>query len=102
MGKYTKVIGVVLALVQAYAIVMVLFGQAVATGNFLSKAIMLLTLVAGTMFLVWLGEMITEKGVGNGISIIIFFGIISGVPNQVKQTMAGFQLDNMLGGQWLY
>lgn len=90
MGKYTKVIGVVLALVQAYAIVMVLFGQAVATGNFLSKAIMLLTLVAGTMFLVWLGEMITEKGVGNGISIIIFFGIISGVPNQVKQTMAGF------------
>ncbi|HHX67046.1 MAG: preprotein translocase subunit SecY [Miniphocaeibacter sp.] len=92
MGKYTKVIGVVLALVQAYAIVMVLFGQAVATGNFLSKAIMLLTLVAGTMFLVWLGEMITEKGVGNGISIIIFFGIISGVPNQVKQTMAGFSV----------
>ncbi|QQK07066.1 preprotein translocase subunit SecY [Miniphocaeibacter halophilus] len=90
MGKYTKVIGVVLALVQAYAIVMVLFGQAVATGNFLSKAIMLLTLVAGTMFLVWLGEMITEKGVGNGISIIIFFGIISGVPNQIKQMFAGF------------
>ena len=84
MGKYTKIIGVVLAFIQAYAVVNILFGQAVATGSAFSKVIMLLTLVAGTMFLVWLGEMITEKGVGNGISIIIFFGIISGVPNSIK------------------
>ncbi len=84
MGKYTKIIGVILAFIQAYAVVNILFGQAVATGSAFSKIIMLLTLVAGTMFLVWLGEMITEKGIGNGISIIIFFGIISGVPNSIK------------------
>lgn len=92
MGKYTKIIGVVLAFVQAYAMVIVLFGQAanIATTNSIySKLVMLLTLVAGTMFLVWLGEMITDKGIGNGTSIIIFYGIISGAPNAVKNMIQG-------------
>ena len=94
MGRYTKIIGVILGFVQAYAMVNILFsGADLAKGNIVSKAIMLLTLVAGTMFLVWLGELITEKGVGNGISLIIFFGIISGTPETVialvKGTSAG-------------
>ncbi len=88
MGMYTKIVGVLLALVQGYAMVNVLFKSAVATGSTFSKIVMFLTLIAGTMFLVWLGELITEKGVGNGISIIIFFGIISGVPNSIKDMMA--------------
>lgn len=90
IGEYTKIMGVVLGFVQAYAMVNVLFSDAVqiAKGNALSKIIMLLTLVAGTMFLVWLGEMITTKGIGNGISIIIFFGIISGAPRAVQTMIA--------------
>ncbi|MDO5018661.1 MAG: preprotein translocase subunit SecY [Lagierella massiliensis] len=90
IGQYTKIMGVVLGFVQAYAMVNVLFSDAVqiAKGNAFSKAIMLLTLVAGTMFLVWLGEIISAKGVGNGISIIIFFGIISGAPNAVQTMVA--------------
>ncbi len=90
IGQYTKIMGVVLGFVQAYAMVNVLFSDAVqiAKGNTLSKIIMLLTLVAGTMFLVWLGEMITSKGIGNGISIIIFFGIISGAPRAVQTMIA--------------
>ncbi|MDL2310849.1 preprotein translocase subunit SecY [Peptostreptococcaceae bacterium OttesenSCG-928-C18] len=91
MGMYTKIIGVVLAFVQAYAMVDVLFKSAVSTGNAFSKIVMFLTLIAGTMFLVWLGEVITEKGVGNGISIIIFFGIISGAPDTIKSMVASFE-----------
>ena len=55
----------------------------------------LLSIVAGTMFLVWLGELITERGIGNGISLIIFAGIVAGFPNMITQ---GFlDRDNVLG-----
>jgi preprotein translocase subunit SecY len=55
----------------------------------------LLSIVAGTMFLVWLGELITERGIGNGISLIIFAGIVAGFPGLLSQ---GFlDRDNVLG-----
>lgn len=94
MGKYTKIVGVILAFVQAYAMVVVVFGSAAniaTTNSAYSKIVMLLTLVAGTMFLVWLGEMITERGIGNGISIIIFYGIISGAPTAIKNMIQSGQ-----------
>ena len=46
------------------------------------------SLVAGTMFLMWLGEQITERGVGNGISMIIFAGIVAGLPNLIMQSLS--------------
>lgn len=88
IAKYTKIAGVILGFIQAYAMVNVLFAGAISKGNLFSKFVMLLTLVAGTMFLVWLGELITEKGVGNGISIVIFLGIISGLPTSIRTIMA--------------
>jgi len=51
--------------------------------NMLPTTSMLLSMVAGTMFLVWLGELITEYGIGNGVSIIIFGGIVAGLPSQI-------------------
>src|SRR5260221_8092972 len=45
------------------------------------------TLVAGTMFLMWLGEQVTERGIGNGISLIIFSGIVAGLPAAIGRTM---------------
>ena len=51
------------------------------------KLITVITLVTGTMFLMWLGEQITERGVGNGISIIIFAGIVAGLPSAIAQTL---------------
>ncbi len=45
----------------------------------------MLTLTTGTIFVMWLGEQITERGVGNGISLLIFAGIVIGLPNGVKQ-----------------
>ncbi|MBI3575262.1 MAG: preprotein translocase subunit SecY [Gammaproteobacteria bacterium] len=51
------------------------------------KLVTVITLVTGTMFLMWLGEQITERGVGNGISIIIFAGIVAGLPGAIAQTL---------------
>lgn len=51
----------------------------------------IITLTAGTMFAIWLGDLITEQGIGNGVSIIIFGGIVSGVPQNVGQLLAGGQ-----------
>ena len=46
-----------------------------------------ITLVTGTMFLMWLGEQVTERGIGNGISMIIFAGIVSGLPKAIGGTL---------------
>ena len=54
-------------------------------GDFIPTVAMLGSLVAGTMFLVWIGELITERGIGNGISLIIFAGIVAGFPNLMQQ-----------------
>ncbi len=61
----------------------------VAQADPLSTAAMILSLIAGTMFLVWLGELITEYGIGNGVSIIIFAGIVTGYPTTIGQIFLG-------------
>jgi len=60
---------------------------------------MVLAMIAGTMFLVWLGELITEYGIGNGISIIIFGGIVAGLPEMIGQ---GFLAEGQFGGLAVY
>jgi preprotein translocase subunit SecY len=60
---------------------------------------MVISLIAGTMFLVWLGELITEHGIGNGISIIIFGGIVSGIPEMVQR---GYLAEGQYGGLAAY
>ena len=66
--------------------------------DFIATMAMLFSLVAGTMFLVWLGELITERGIGNGISLIIFAGIVAGFPSLMQQTA---DQTNALGIIWL-
>jgi preprotein translocase subunit SecY len=58
-------------------------------GQILSSVTVLLTMTAGTMFAVWLGELITEQGIGNGLSLIIFGGIVSRVPTNILQILNG-------------
>ena len=67
-------------------------------GDFIVTMAMLVSLIAGTMFLVWLGELITERGIGNGISLIIFAGIVSGFPGLMSQAA---DQTNALGILWL-
>lgn len=81
--QITKYLGVALAFLQAFAIVQGIFAQAFATGGWLQKAIAILVMVAGAQFVVWIGDTITEKGVGNGVSFIIFLGIVANMPGRL-------------------
>jgi preprotein translocase subunit SecY len=82
INRITHLATIPLAALQGYAILAFLRSQGVAIEPLTSLTIanILITMVAGTMFLVWLGELITERGVGNGISIIIFGGIVTDLP----------------------
>ncbi len=86
INQYTRYGTVVLATVQAYGISVGLEGQGLALdpGAFF-RASAVITLVGGTMFLMWLGEQITARGIGNGISLIIFIGIIAELPGALAQ-----------------
>ncbi len=87
--QYTRYATLGLAFFQALAISAALEAQAglVTTPGFTFRVISAVTLVTGTMFLMWLGEQITERGLGNGISLIIFAGIAAGLPNAIGLTL---------------
>ena len=83
--QYTRYFTVVLATFQAFGIAVALENQAglVLEPGMMFRLETVVTLVTGTMFLMWLGEQITERGLGNGISMIIFGGIAAGLPNAI-------------------
>ena len=87
--KYTRYGTVLLATFQALGIAIALEGQAglVLDPGLAFRLTAVVTLVSGTMFLMWLGEQITERGIGNGISIIIFAGIVAGLPSAITSTL---------------
>jgi len=84
INRYTKLLTIVLALVEGLGIYLSYrsSGIFIDTG-FLTGATIVISLMAGTAVLMWLGEQITNKGIGNGISVIIFVGIIAGLPSAV-------------------
>ena len=83
IAQITRYVTVVLGFIQAAGLYAAL-GTSVKEPGILSFVVITLTFTAGTAFLMWLGELITEKGVGNGISLIIFIGIISRLDDGVK------------------
>jgi preprotein translocase subunit SecY len=87
--KYTRYGTVILATFQALGIAIALEGQSglVLDPGLAFRLTAVITLVSGTMFLMWLGEQITERGIGNGISIIIFAGIVAGLPHAIGSTL---------------
>jgi preprotein translocase subunit SecY len=87
IAQYTRYGTIVLALIQATGVSVGLFNQALIARDFFSVAVVVITLTAGTAFLMWLGEQITENGIGNGISLIIFTGIVSRIPVGIIQTV---------------
>jgi preprotein translocase subunit SecY len=90
LTQYTRYFTVLLASAQSFGIAMMLFRQPnlVVMDQWLFVAVTMISLVTGTMFLMWLGEQITERGLGNGISIIICAGIASGVPSAIGKTLS--------------
>ncbi|QDL90595.1 preprotein translocase subunit SecY [Paroceanicella profunda] len=86
INQYTRYGTVLLALFQAYGIAVGLESQnLVLEAGWFFRATCVVTLVGGTMFLMWLGEQITARGIGNGISLIIFVGIVAGLPRALVQ-----------------
>ncbi len=87
ISQYTRYGALVLAIVQAIGMSVGLAGQGVAFSNdFGFYFVAITTFVAGAMFMMWLGEQITERGVGNGISMLIFAGIVAGLPGALGQS----------------
>ncbi|KFL31794.1 preprotein translocase subunit SecY [Devosia riboflavina] len=89
MNQYTRYLAVVFCAVQAYGIAVGLEGSqgVVLNPGWFFRLSTVITLVGGTMFLMWLGEQITSRGVGNGISLIIFAGIVANLPSTIAQTL---------------
>ena len=84
INRYTKILTIVLALVESIGIYFAYKSSGIFVDNsFLTGALVVVGLVTGTSILMWLGDQITNKGVGNGISLLIFIGIISGLPGGV-------------------
>jgi len=102
INRITHLATIPLAALQGYAMLALLGAQGVTVElTSLTIASIIITMVAGTMFLVWLGELITERGVGNGISIIIFGGIVAGLPAIVGSGIVDAQAGNP-GGLIVY
>jgi preprotein translocase subunit SecY len=88
INQYTRYGTMLLALFQAMGVSRMLVAHGIAlSGGFTFYIVTAATLVTGTLFLMWLGEQMTERGIGNGISIIIFSGIIAGLPAAVSHTL---------------
>lgn len=100
INKITRYLGIALAFVQGSGLYVTLHNMGVASGQGASAVfsntgvlgffVIVLTFTAGTAFIVWLGELITEKGLGNGVSLIIFAGIASRVPAAIKSVYENY------------
>lgn len=88
IAKYTRYLSTAIALVQAIGYTFGFFRKAINATSAIEYTTIILSIVAGTSILVWIGEQITEHGIGNGISILIFAGIVSRFPIDIAQSIA--------------
>ncbi|HHX14441.1 MAG TPA: preprotein translocase subunit SecY [Clostridiales bacterium] len=91
IAQYTRYLTVALAFIQAIGMALGLFRNVVTDRSPFSIAVIVLTLSAGTAFLMWLGEQINENGIGNGISLIIFAGIVARMPSAIHTTWKSYR-----------
>ena len=102
INQYTRLLTVPLAFVQSYGMMVLINrfspgGAIVDTGSLATMLPMMLMVTAGTVLLMWIGELISEKGMGNGISLLIFAGIVSTVPTQMASAVKSTSPPVMLG-----
>jgi len=92
INQYTRYLTVPLATLQAFGMYVLLKNQNILPSVLpMDLVSIIITMTCGTIFLMWLGELITEKGIGNGISILIFAGIVARLPVSVFQTLSTYQ-----------
>ncbi|MFH1111555.1 MAG: preprotein translocase subunit SecY [Patescibacteria group bacterium] len=94
INQYTRLLTIPLAVLQAYGFIIILRGQGgariIGELGMWQLVTSIITVTAGTVFLMWIGELISERKIGNGISLLIFAGIVAGIPQIVRQTVATF------------
>ncbi|MDP9347699.1 MAG: preprotein translocase subunit SecY [Gemmatimonadota bacterium] len=97
LTQYTRYVTVLLSIAQAYGYALFLEGipGAVVNPGWGFRAVMILTLSTGAVFIMWLGEQITERGIGNGMSLLIFFSIIESLPTAIIETVRLVRLDQV-------
>jgi len=90
-NQYSRILAIPLAAFEGYGMLAVFAKQGIITGlSFPILISAIVTIVAGAMFLMWIGEIISEQGIGNGISLLIFAGIVATVPANIYQTFVVF------------
>lgn len=90
-NQYSRYLTVPLAFLQGFGLLALLEREHVLLNlGFLDRVTNIVIVVAGSVFLMWLGELISEKGIGNGVSLLIFAGIVSAIPNSVQQALFSF------------
>lgn len=99
INNYTRLLSVPLALLQSYAMITMLKQSArgiISDMSFFQLATTMITITAGTVFLMWIGELISEKHIGNGISLLIFAGIVAGLPTAIQQALVTLDSDQII------
>ncbi len=91
LNRITRYIGILVALIQGFALALGLLGNNAETFEYVRIAIIL---TAGTAFLLWLGDQVTQKGIGNGLSLIIMSGIVVSIPYMMSEAFKTFVLGN--------
>ena len=102
INQWTRLLTVPLALLQAYGTIALLRQASLPIINDITGfkiAIIMLTITAGTLFLMWIGELMSEKNMGNGISLLIFAGIVAGLPTTLRQAFVTFDRSQLIN--WL-
>jgi preprotein translocase subunit SecY len=95
-AQYTRIMAVPLALLQGFGLLLLLNKQGIlATLSPLAFATSLIVVVAGSIFLMWIGEMMTEYGISNGVSILIFAGIVAALPAHISQAAFTFDVSQL-------
>ncbi|AGF47263.1 preprotein translocase subunit SecY [Candidatus Kinetoplastibacterium desouzaii TCC079E] len=97
ISRYTRYVTVLVALIQSFGVSLVLESQhdLIISNGMFPHFVRILTLITGTMFVMWLGEQITERGLGNGISMIIFAGIVSELPGALFALLEMVRFNSM-------
>lgn len=102
INQWSRLLTVPLALLQGYGLVLLFNQQSGAqlfttgTADLMTTVLVMLALTAGTVFLMWMGELISEKNLGNGTSVLIFAGIIAGLPGYFSQSLALYDRSQMI------
>lgn len=107
INQYTRYGTVILAIIQGYGIAQWLQSspggmKIVAMPGFSFTVLTIITIVSGTCFVMWLGEQITQRGIGNGTSLIIFAGIVAGFPGAIVQLFESYESGTVTGGDLFF